>query len=119
MEGTTGNTTIDFMETIKACEEEKVKVVGVLHENNGAKGYEKPLVDHPKEADALISRGNSSERIYLPPLDHIVGGDELSLHSKSQQDPRKPLMADPTIFFGVFNKMGSSALQAVYENEVE
>ncbi len=99
MEGTTGNTTIDFMQTIKACEEEKVKVVGVVHENNGAKGYEKPLVDHPKEADALISRGNSSERIYLPPLEHIVGGDEISIHSKSKHDPRKPLMADPTIFF--------------------
>lgn len=116
MEGTAGNTTIDFMQTIKACEEEGTKTVGVIHESNGAKGFEKPLVDHPKEADALISRGNSSERIYLPPLDNIVGGNEINLHSKSKHDPRKPLVAEPTIFFAVFSKMGASGFRAVYES---
>jgi glycine reductase len=115
MEGT-GNATVDFMQTVKACEDHGIKTVAVLHETDGPKGYEPPLVDHPEEADAMISRGNASERIYLPPLDAVVGGDEMDLHFKSKHDPRRPLIFDPTIFFGAFSKMGSSGFRAVYEN---
>ena len=73
MEGT-GNTTVDFMQTVKACEEEGVKTVAILHEDNGPKGYERPLVDHPVEADAMISRGNRSEKFILRPLHTVIGG---------------------------------------------
>src|SRR5262245_63065857 len=62
MEGT-GNGTVDFMQTVKACEDEGIKTVAVLHESNGPKGYERPLVDHPKEADTIdrkSTRLNSS-----------------------------------------------------------
>lgn len=115
MEGT-GNTTVDFMQTVKACEEEGIKTVAVLHEANGPKGYERPLVDHPKEADAMISTGNASERIYLPVLDTIVGGGEIDLHFKAKHDPWKPFVFDPTIFFGAYCKMGTSGFRAAYEN---
>ncbi len=115
MEGQ-GNTTVDFMQTIKACEEEGIKTVAVLHESNGPKGYEKPLVDHPQEADALISRGNSSERVYLAPLDTIVGGDEIDLHLQVKHDPRQPLVFEPTVFFGPYCKMGTTGFRAVYES---
>ncbi|MBI4525608.1 MAG: hypothetical protein HY695_17560 [Deltaproteobacteria bacterium] len=114
MEGT-GNTTVDFMQTVKACEEEGIKTVAVLHEDNGAKGYERPLVDHPQEANALISRGNRSEKLYLPPMDSIVGGETIDLHLKAMQDPRKLFIFEPTIFFGSQCKMGASALRAAYE----
>ena len=115
MEGT-GNTTVDFMQTVKACEEEGIKTVAVLHEANGPKGYERPLVDHPKEADAMISTGNASERIYLPVLDTIIGGNEIDLHFKAKHDPCKPFIFDPTIFFGAYCKMGTSSFRAAYEN---
>lgn len=115
MEGV-GNATVDFMQTVKACEEEGIRTVAVLHEANGAKGYEPPLVDHPREADAMISRGNSSERIYLPALDTVVGGNELDLHFKWKHDPRQALLFEPTIFFGAFSKMGTSGFRAVYES---
>ncbi len=112
MEGT-GNGTVDFMQTVKACEDEGMKTVAVLHESNG---YERPLVDHPKEADSMISRGNVSEKIYIPPLATVIGGAELDLHLKTTHDPRLPFLFDPTIFFGSYSKMGDSGFQAVYES---
>lgn len=115
MEGT-GNGTVDFMRTVKACEDEGIKTVAVLHESNGPKGYERPLVDHPKEADTMISRGNVSEKIYIPPLATVIGGTDIDLHLKATHDPRLPFLFDPTIFFGSYSKMGASGYRAVYEN---
>jgi hypothetical protein len=115
MEGT-GNGTVDFMQTVKACEDEGIRTVAVLHESNGPKGYEKPLVDHPKEADSMISRGNVSEKIYIPPLATVIGGAEIDLHLKASHDPRLPFLFDPTIFFGSYSKMGASGFRAVYES---
>jgi hypothetical protein len=115
MEGT-GNGTVDFMQTVKACEDEGIKTAAVLHESNGPKGYERPLVDHPKEADGMISRGNVSEKLYIPPLATVIGGTAIDLHLKASHDPRLPFLFDPTIFFGSYSKMGSSGFRAVYEN---
>jgi len=115
MEGT-GNTTVDFMQTVKACEEEGIKTAAVLHEDNGARGYERPLVDHPREADAMISRGNRSEKLSLAPLDEVIGGAEIDLHLKAKHDPHKPLFFDPTIFFGAHCQMGASGLRGAYES---
>ena len=115
MEGT-GNGTVDFMQTVKACEDEGIKTAAVLHESNGPKGYERPLVDHPAEADGMISRGNVSEKIYIPPLESVIGGPEIDLHLKARHDAREPFLFDPTIFFGSYSKMGMSGFRAVYEN---
>jgi hypothetical protein len=90
--------------------------VAVLHEDNGARGYERPLVDHPREADAMISRGNRSEKLSLPPLDEVIGGTEIDLHLKAKHDPHKPLFFDPTIFFGAHCQMGASGFRAAYES---
>ena len=115
MEGT-GNGTVDFMQTVKACQDEGIKTVAVLHESNGPKGYERPLVDHPQEADSMISRGNVSEKIYIPPLATVIGNPDIDLHLKATHDARLPFLFDPTIFFGSYSKMGASGFRAVYEN---
>jgi hypothetical protein len=103
------------MQTVRACEQQGIRTAAVLHESSGPKGYERPLVDHPEEADGMISRGNVSERIYIPPLDRVVGGDEIDLHFKAKHDPRLPFLFDPTIFFGSYSKMGSSGFRADVE----
>jgi len=115
MEGT-GNGTVDFMQTVKACEDQGIKTAAVLHESNGPKGYERPLVDHPTEADGMISRGNVSEKIYIPPLGKVIGGPEIDLHLKATHDAREPFLFDPTIFFGSYSKMGMSGFRAAYES---
>jgi glycine reductase complex component B subunit alpha and beta len=114
MEGT-GNGTVDFMQTVKACEDEGIKTAAVLHESNGPKGYERPLVDHPREADGMISRGNVSEKNYIFPLATVIGGNEIDLHLKATHDPRLPFLFDPTIFFGSYAKMGTSGFRSEYE----
>ena len=111
MEGT-GNGTVDFMQTVKACQDEGIKTVAVLHESNGPKGYERPLVDHPQEADSMISRGNVSEKIYIPPLATVIGNPDIDLHLKATHDARLPFLFDPTIFFGSYSKMGASGFRA-------
>ena len=85
MEGT-GNGTVDFMQTVKACMKTKAsEPTAVLHESNGPKGYERPLVDHPKEADSMISRGNvSGENLYSAARDR----------DRRRRD-RSPLKGDP------------------------
>jgi glycine reductase len=115
MEGT-GNGTVDFMQTVRACEEEGIKTAAVLHESNGPKGYERPLVDHQAEADGMIRRGTVSEKILIPPLATVVGGTTLDLHLKATHDARLPFLFDPTIFFASYSKMGSSGFRAEYEN---
>ncbi|MGH7810773.1 MAG: glycine/sarcosine/betaine reductase component B subunit, partial [Candidatus Binatia bacterium] len=115
MEGT-GNGTVDFMQTVKACEIEGIKTTAVLHESNGPKGYERPLVDHPEEADGMISRGNVSEKMFIEPLQSVIGGMEIDLHLKAIHDPHQPFLFDPTIFYASYSKMGSCGLRAVYEN---
>jgi len=115
MEGT-GNGTVDFMQTVKACEDQGIKTAAVLHESNGPKGYERPLVDHPQEADGMISRGNVSEKIYIPPLRTVIGGPLIDLHLKATHDAREPFLFDPTIFFGSYSKMGMSGFRAAYES---
>jgi sarcosine reductase len=114
MEGT-GNGTVDFMQTVKACEDQGIKTAAVLHESNGPKGYDPPIVDHPKEADGLISRGNVSEKVYIPPLATVIGNPDIDLHFKATHDARLPFLFDPTIFFGSYNKMGASGFRAAYE----
>ncbi len=114
MEGT-GNTTVDFMQTVKACETEGIRTVAVLHEDDGPRGYERPLVDHPPEADAMISRGNRSEKFILRPLQTVIGGNSLDLHLKATQDPRQLFLFDPTIYFASHCQMGMSRMRAAYE----
>jgi glycine reductase complex component B subunit alpha and beta len=115
MEGT-GNGTVDFMQTVKACEDQGIKTAAVLHESNGPKGYDPPLVDHPKEVDGMISRGNVSEKIYIPPLAAVIGNPDIDLHFKATHNARLPFLFDPTIFFGSYNKMGASGFRALYES---
>jgi len=83
---------------VKACEDEGIKTVAAMHESNGPKGYERPLVDHPKEADGMISRGNVSEKIYIPPLATVIGNAEIDLHLKATHDSRLPFLFDPRYF---------------------
>lgn len=63
----------------------------------------------------MISRGNSAERLYLPPLKTVIGGDDIDLHFKVRHDATAPLLFEATIFFGAFAQMGASGLRAAYE----
>ena len=73
--GTGGNNTIDFMQTIKACEQMGIRTVAVMQEVGNADGSNPTLVDHVPEADALVSVGGVGWHIPLAPaVERVIGG---------------------------------------------
>jgi len=68
-----GNPDADYIGCIVALEDVGVKTVGVSNEATGRDGGSQPLVTLDPKADALVSTGNVSELIKLPPMDEVIG----------------------------------------------
>lgn len=68
-----GNPDADYIGCIVALEDVGVKTVGVSNEATGRDGGSQPLVALDPKADALVSTGNVSELIKLPPMDEVIG----------------------------------------------
>ena len=74
-----GNAFIEAMLTVQALEREDIKSVFVTYEHGGKEGIEAPLMFTVAEADALVSVGSLDRSITLPPVDRVVGGQDLNL----------------------------------------
>ena len=75
MSGTGGNNTIDFMQTIKACEHMGIQTVAILQEAGNPDGTDPTLVDYVPEADALVSVGGIGWHApAAPAVDRVIGG---------------------------------------------
>ncbi len=68
-----GNPDADFIECFVALEDAGVKTVGVTNECTGRDGRSQPLVTLDEKADAIVSCGNVSELIELPPMEVVIG----------------------------------------------
>ena len=68
-----GNPDADFVGCIVALEDAGVKVVGLTNECTGRDGNSQPLVTLDEKLDAVVSCGNVSELIELPPMDKVIG----------------------------------------------
>lgn len=68
-----GNPDADYVGCLVALEDAGVKTVGVSNEATGRDGGSQPLVTLDPKADALVSTGNVSELIELPPMDTVIG----------------------------------------------
>lgn len=68
-----GNPDADFVGCIVALEDAGVKTVGVTNECTGRDGQSQPLVTLDEKCDAIVSCGNVSELIKLPPMETILG----------------------------------------------
>lgn len=68
-----GNPDADFIACIVALEEAGVKTIGVTNECTGRDGKSQPLVTLDEKADAIVSCGNVSELIELPPMETVIG----------------------------------------------
>ena len=73
-----GNSAIEAMQTVKACEELGIKTVIIAYEMGGPEGDDVALLDSVEEADAIVSAGSIEKRISLPRLTP-VGGSQLRL----------------------------------------
>jgi glycine reductase len=86
MGGTGGNNTIDFMQTIKACEQMGIRTVAILQESGNPDGSDPTLVDYVPEADALVSVGGVGwQTPVAPAVDRVIGG--LTVRPSVAQDP--------------------------------
>lgn len=68
-----GNPDADYIMCIAALEDAGIKTVGISNECTGRDGASQPLVTLDEKADALVSTGNVSELIELPPMETVIG----------------------------------------------
>lgn len=68
-----GNPDADFIACVVALEDAGVKTVGITNECTGRDGKSQPLVTLDEKADAIVSCGNVSELIELPPMARVIG----------------------------------------------
>lgn len=68
-----GNPDADFTACVVALEDAGVKTVGITNECTGRDGKSQPLVSLDPKSDAIVSCGNVSELIKLPPMETVLG----------------------------------------------
>lgn len=68
-----GNPDADFIACIVALENAGIKTVGLTNACTGRDGASQPLVTLDQKADAIVSCGNVSELIILPPMETVIG----------------------------------------------
>jgi hypothetical protein len=76
LEGT-GNTWVDFMQSVRALERAGIRTVQIVHELGGVEGKDWPIVDYTPEADAIVTGGGADRRFHLPAMKRVVGGTEV------------------------------------------
>lgn len=74
-----GNAFIEGMLTVQAMEREGIKTVFMTYEHGGKEGVEAPLMFTVPEADALVSVGSLDRPMTLPPVERVIGGQDLNL----------------------------------------
>jgi glycine reductase len=83
LEGT-GNTWVDFMQSVKALEQAGVHTVQIVHELGGAEGKDWPIIDYVPEADAMVTGGGADRRFTVPTMQRVVGGTDLVFSSNEE-----------------------------------
>ncbi len=68
-----GNPDADFIACFVELEKAGVSTVGLTNECTGRDGKSQPLVALDELADAIVSGGNVSELIELPPMERVIG----------------------------------------------
>ena len=68
-----GNPDADFVATLALLKDNGIKAVGITAECTGRDGASQPLVTLDIKADAIVSSGNVSQLIELPPMKEVIG----------------------------------------------
>ena len=71
-----GNPDSDLLMICKRLEDSGIKTVLITDECSGRDGMSQPLADTAKEAVAVVSGGNVSHVVTLPPADKVIGSAE-------------------------------------------
>ncbi|MHB8146083.1 MAG: glycine/sarcosine/betaine reductase component B subunit [Vulcanimicrobiaceae bacterium] len=109
----TGNTTIDFMQTIRSLERRGINSTGIFHELGGPMGSGTPLVDSVEEAISLISSGNAEQPISIGVPKRVVGGDTFTYYTQESADPYGALQVSALECFCGMARMAAAGFTAV------
>jgi sarcosine reductase len=111
--GTGGNNTIDFMQTIKACEQMGIKTVAIMQESGNPDGSDPTVVDYVPEADALVSVGGIGWHTpAAPAVERVVGGPTVRPNIADEpRDASGPLEVE--CWYGAIWKRTELGLSAV------
>ena len=87
LEGT-GNTWVDFMQSVKTLEQSGIQTVQIVHELGGVEGKDWPIIDYVTEANAIVTGGGADRRFTLPSMKRVVGGSEVVFSSNEEWGQR-------------------------------
>ncbi len=110
-----GGATVDFMLTVKACEQVGIRPVAEMFEHAAAGSGEFPIVYHVPAADAIVSRGAGSEMITAPKMDRVLGGSHrLCLYGGATiiEDAAQSFAVATAEYWGVDWQLGESGFVA-------
>ncbi|HEY7493270.1 MAG TPA: glycine/sarcosine/betaine reductase component B subunit [Candidatus Tectomicrobia bacterium] len=113
MGGTGGNNTIDFMQTIKACEQMGLRTVAIMQESGNPDGSDPTLVDYVPEADALVSVGGIGWHTpAASAVKRVIGGPTILPNiAEEPRDATGPLEVE--CWYGAIWKRSELGLSAV------
>jgi len=74
-----GNSIIESMQTIKACEQLGIPTTTISYEMSEGDKVSINLLDSVPEANAIISSGGTEQKIKLPAVDKVLGGTRLRI----------------------------------------
>lgn len=104
-----GNPTTDLMMACKNIENSGIKTVIITNEDAGTDGMSESLPDMVKEADAIVTTGNSNATLLLPKMDRVIGKlEDIERVTGGNVDSIKP---DGSLLVEIHGIMGSHNLQ--------
>lgn len=112
----TGNSNIDYMNTVSALEEMGIAAVPIIHEFGGPRGEEEPLFEFPKQAVSLVTGGGIDREVKIPAMERVIGGDTVlftdGLVANKEIDPHEAMTASAHYFFCGFRSLQQNGFRA-------
>lgn len=102
-----GHADTDLMLCGIECEKLGIKTVIMANEIAGVNGDLPSLVDSAAVADAVVSTGNNDEMVDLPPVERVVGGNEIA---GVNARPEEGLAIALSRIYASTNQLGASRL---------
>jgi hypothetical protein len=104
-----GHTDMDLMESCKGCEKAGIRTSLIDIEMLSPAGEgDYPLVVFEREADAIASGGNVEERVRLPAMENVVGGEGMKeLGEDAGGEKEVPLF----LLSGAVSELGMSRIR--------
>jgi sarcosine reductase len=110
-----GHAVTDVVLAAEACERLGIRVATVMFEMAGEDGFDFSLVQMARDAAPLVSTGNIDAVLALPPVERMLGGDEIlgiGGHAHTRHDAAGALSLPVRHLFAAASPAGNGRLAA-------